>query len=133
MVSVHHATDRDLTIIGDFLAKQQGEQALVGADVVVAAEENRIIGFGVLRKGGEAGCVSLFEDSRRRGIGAVILRHLAEYAQVPKVYATRMVSYFTVSDGARLKAVHAARKRKEGDDCRGPLLQRFRLAAYGTI
>ena len=129
IVSIRHATDIDRIIVQEYLSKHHADSDLGSAEVVVAAEDEQIIGFGILKKGDDAGCVSLFEDSRRKGIGSTIANHLVGYAPVKKVYAARYASYFTHSDFMRGKAVHAARSRK-GALCRMPLLERMSIAAY---
>ncbi len=129
LVTIRHATTADLAGIKEYLAKHHADAGINEAEVVVAAEENRIIGFGIMKKGGEAGCVSLFEDSRRKGIGSSIVRHLLEHSALPRVYAARYVSYFTRYDFTRTQQVHAARSRKK-DECTMPLLERLSIAAY---
>lgn len=98
-VYIRHATDWDVVNIQDYLKRHgQEERDLTHSDVVVAAEEDRLIGFAILEKGRgrDADCVTVIEDTRRRGIGAPIVRHLMEYAQVRTVYsAASMPGYFT--------------------------------------
>lgn len=130
MVSIRHATETDRIIVQDYLRKDHANPGLDNAEVVVATEDTRIIGFGVLKKANDEGCVSLYEDSRRKGIGSSIVRHLMEYAQVKRVYAARYASYFTRSGYARAQRSHAARSRKGGSECRVPLMERLTLAAY---
>jgi GNAT superfamily N-acetyltransferase len=130
MVVIRHANDTDRVIVGEYLKQNHTDTGLDDADVVIAAEDERIIGFGILKKGDDAGCVSLFEDSRRRGIGSTILSHLMEYSPVKKVYGARYVSYFTRASFARGQQVNAARTRKRGVLCRVPLMERLSIAAY---
>jgi N-acetylglutamate synthase-like GNAT family acetyltransferase len=98
-VYIRHATERDIINIQDHLKRHRQEVCgLTQSDVVVAAEEDRIIGFGILEKDRDidAGCVTIIEDGRRRGIGASIVRHLMEYAPMKTVYsAAGMSRYFT--------------------------------------
>jgi len=98
-VYIRHATEWDVVNILDYLKRHgQEERDLAQSDVVVAAEEDRLIGFAILEKGREsyADCVTVIEDTRRRGIGAPIVRHLMEYSQVRTVYsAVGMPGYFT--------------------------------------
>jgi len=124
MVVVRHATSTDLAIVEGYL-KGSGEVAeLADADVVVAAEERRIIGFGILKREYGAGCISLFEDSGRKGIGSSILRHIMEHTPRERVYASRFVSYFT---GAGLAKTRSS--AKNADSCRSILRTRWSLAA----
>jgi N-acetylglutamate synthase-like GNAT family acetyltransferase len=98
-VYIRHATEGDVVNVQEYLKRHgQGERDLTQSDVVVAAEEDRIIGFAILEKGrdGDADCVTVIEDSKRRGIGAPIVRHLIEYARVRIVYSAEgMTRYFT--------------------------------------
>ncbi len=130
IVSIRHATDTDRVIVAEYLKQHHSDSDLMNAEVVVAAEDERIIGFGVLKKENDAGCVSLFEDSRRRGIGSTIVNHLMEYASVQRVYAARYASYFTRSGFRGEKNAHAARSQKSGKLCDMPLMERLSVAAY---
>jgi N-acetylglutamate synthase-like GNAT family acetyltransferase len=131
IVTIRHATETDLVNVGEYLKKNHADSELNNAEVVVAAEDNRIIGFGILKKAESAGCVSLFEDSRRKGIGSSIVKHLLEFAPLKKVYTTRYASYFTHSGFARTRGP-SARSSRSGVLCRAPLMERLTLAAYGT-
>jgi N-acetylglutamate synthase-like GNAT family acetyltransferase len=89
-VYIRHATESDMVDVQDYLKRhKQEERDLTRSDVVVAAEEDRIIGFGILEKAhdNDAGCATIVEDGRRRGIGASIVRHLMEYAPMKTVYS----------------------------------------------
>ena len=130
MVVVRHATDTDRVVVQEYLEHNHTDSAIGNADVVIAEESERIIGFGIMKKEGDGGCVSLFEDSRRRGIGATILSHLTEYSPVKKLYGKRYVSYFTRANFARRQKVHAARPRKSGAPCRVPIMERLSIPAY---
>jgi N-acetylglutamate synthase-like GNAT family acetyltransferase len=130
VVSIRHATTGDLVDVAEYLSRHHADSDLSNAEVVVAAEDRRIIGFGILKKGNDAGCVSLFEDSRRRGIGSSIVKHLMEYAPVKRVYAARYASYFTRHGLERGRKVHAARTRENNVLCRAPLMEPLSLAAY---
>ena len=103
MVVVRHATIHDLSIVEGYLKGSGEVSELADADVVVAAEESRIIGFGILKKEYGAGCISLFEDSGRKGIGSSILRHIMEHTPRERVYASRFVSYFSSSGLTRTR------------------------------
>jgi N-acetylglutamate synthase-like GNAT family acetyltransferase len=97
-VYIRHATEWDVVNIQDYLKRHGHEERdLTHSDVVVAAEEDHLIGFAILEKGREsdADCVTVIEDTRRRGIGAPIVRHLMEYSQVRTVYSAAMPEYFT--------------------------------------
>lgn len=130
LVLIRHATSGDLVDVEMYLKKHHTGPELDNAEVVVAAEDRRIIGFGILKKENGAGCVSLFEDSRRKGIGTTILRHLLEYTPVKKLYASRYASYFTHSGFTRVHGVPSSRSTRSGNACRAPLMERLSLAAY---
>jgi N-acetylglutamate synthase-like GNAT family acetyltransferase len=130
MVTIRHATETDRMRVEEYLTKHGNMQGLAGSEVVIAAEDERIIGFGIMKKEQDAGCVSLFEDSRRKGIGSSIVRHLLTYEPLKRVYAAHYASYFTHSGFARAKRQHAARSRKVGARCRVPLMERLAIAAY---
>jgi N-acetylglutamate synthase-like GNAT family acetyltransferase len=110
-VYIRHATEWDMVMIREDLKRHQRmEPDFSQSEIVVAAEENHIIGFGIMEKGlaGDAGCIMLSEDNRRRGIGASIVRHLMEYAPMKTVYvAEGKTGYFT-----RLGFTQAAKTAK---------------------
>jgi len=88
-VYIRHATESDLIDVQDYLKRRrQQERDLAQSDVVVAAEDDRLIGFGILEKTYDrsAGCATIVMDGRRRGIGASIVRHLIEYAPMKTIY-----------------------------------------------
>ncbi len=129
MVSLRHANDTDRVIVEEYLKQSSADSDLRDAEIVVAAENDRIIGFGILKRENDAGCVSLFEDSRRRGIGSTILSHLVEFSPVSRVYASRYVNYFARSNSAWLRKIRAGRARNSAARCRVPLMERVALAA----
>jgi N-acetylglutamate synthase-like GNAT family acetyltransferase len=132
-VVIRHATETDRVRVEEYF-KRHGNAADLGtADLVVAAEEQRIIGFGILKKENDAGCVSVFEDSRRKGIGSVIVKHLMEYGPLKRVYATRNVSFFTRYGFARETGQPRARATRSGRECRMPLMERLSTAAYQKL
>jgi N-acetylglutamate synthase-like GNAT family acetyltransferase len=119
-VYIRHATEWDMVMIREDLKLHQREEPdLSQSEIVVAAEENHIIGFGIMKKGpdADAGCITISEDNRRRGIGASIVRHLMEYAPMKTVYvAEGKIGYFT-----KLGFTQAAKTRKTqaaGSVCR---------------
>jgi N-acetylglutamate synthase-like GNAT family acetyltransferase len=133
-VSIRHATDADLIEIRDYLVAHGGEGLhLSGEDVVVAAEDDRIIGFGVLERGSappEAGCVTIVEDGRRRGIGASIVKHLTDYAPVGTVYADPGRSRYLGKLGFRKKHPDPGRLSVIARMCRLAGRKGSSLAAY---
>ena len=129
MVTIRHATESDLVDVEEYLRKHHSDPDLKNADVVIASEDRRIIGFGILKKENEEGCVSLFEDSRRKGIGSTIVKHLMEYAAVKRVYASRYTSYFT-RYGFMHSGRPSARATRSGDPSNRFIMERLSLAAY---
>lgn len=128
IVMVRHATDRDRVIVEQYFEQDKSDTFIKGAEIAVAVENDRIIGFGVLKKERDGGCISLFEDSRRKGIGTSIARHLVQYAGLEKVYTTRRATYFTHSMLTSRKKTVVSRSSKEVFQCRMPLMERLSLA-----
>jgi N-acetylglutamate synthase-like GNAT family acetyltransferase len=129
LVTVRHATVSDRVDLEEYLRKYHADSDLQNAEVVVAAEDRRIIGFGLLKKENEAGCVSVFEDSRRKGIGSTIVKHLMKDAAVKRLYASRYISYFTRYDFLRSGRPSARATRVE-DSCNRSLMEPLSLAVY---
>lgn len=73
------------------------------ADLAVAVEDERLIGFAVLQPADREGmaCLALDEDGKRRGIGGMDLKHLLKYAPVSKVLAGRKDARCLESAGFR--------------------------------
>jgi len=83
-VSIRHATERDLFLMQRKL-KGRGEEVPAGTEVVVAVEDDRIIGIGVFRRApgtDPKARLTLYEDTKRRGISSQVVGHLLEYARV---------------------------------------------------
>ena len=129
VVVIRHATESDRTDLEEYLRRHHAGSGLGNAEIVVAAEDRRIIGFGILKKDDQAGCVSLFEDSRRKGIGSTILNHLTEHSAVKRLYASRYACYFTRYDFLRSGKPSARATRIEGS-CKRSLMEPLSLAAY---
>ncbi len=130
LVAIRHATDLDRVIVGEYLKQNHDDSDLNSSELVVAVEDDRIIGFAVLKQADGTGCLSVFEDSRRKGIGTSIVRHLSEFAHTERIYATRYASYFTHAGVAQLRKVRASRQREAGKPCRLPLMERLSIPAY---
>jgi len=128
IVVIRHATDRDRVIVNDYLRNNNPDAGTDGSEIAIALENERIIGFGILRKERGGGCVSLFEDSRRKGIASPIVRHLMEYAGLTKVYATRNTTYFTRSKLVSGKQAHISRSSKKGFLCRATIMEPLSFA-----
>jgi N-acetylglutamate synthase-like GNAT family acetyltransferase len=98
-VKIRHAIEADMAFIEEELGKSGIDaETLDYGEFVVATEEGNIVGFGRLRKTGkfyQIGCVAVVEERRSRGIGALIVKHLLDFAQVDMVYVlTDLVDYF---------------------------------------
>jgi hypothetical protein len=128
IVVIRHATDRDRVIVEEYLRSNNPDTSTDVSEITVAVENERIIGFGILKKEHEGGCVSLFEDSRRKGIASPIVKHLMEYAGLKKIYAARNATYFTRSKLVRGKQARISRSSKKGFLCRVPLMESLSLA-----
>jgi hypothetical protein len=89
---IRHATESERIDISGILMKQAGKSRdISGADIVVASQESRPLGFAVLTKnaGGLSGCLDLYESGRHRGFSREVLRHLFDYSTVRHVAADR--------------------------------------------
>jgi N-acetylglutamate synthase-like GNAT family acetyltransferase len=107
-VYIRHATEWDMVILGERLTRRQKEAVtLEESAIVVAAEEERIIGFGVLEKAREGvGCLMVTVSSRGREIKPFIVRHLLEYAPMKTIYAASdRPGYFKRLGFTKMKAI----------------------------
>ena len=88
-VYIRHATEWDMVVLGERLTQRQKDSLTFSQpEVVVAAEEDEIIGFGILEKvENDVGCLVLKGAARRHEIGSFIVRHLLEYAPMKTIYA----------------------------------------------
>ena len=134
-VYIRHATESDLVDVQSYLKRRRREESdLAQSDVVVAAEEDRIIGFGILEKtrDGNAGRATIVEDGRRRGIGASIVRHLLEYAPLRTVYTEAgMHRYFTSLGFTRTKTAQREHANIAAESiCRWKGKRALSLTAY---
>jgi hypothetical protein len=80
MVSIRHATERDLIDIRAYLARHRVPCALEGADAVIAVEQDRMIGFGIVQRGGLTPCITVRDLRRGSGLGSLIAEHMMEHA-----------------------------------------------------
>jgi N-acetylglutamate synthase-like GNAT family acetyltransferase len=137
IVYIRHAQDADIVNIREALkSNKAGRVDLSCSDVVVALEDQRMIGFGILEREGRdagAGCLSLVEKGGRRGIGLSILRHLLEHAEgVSRVIASRDLSRYLSDIGFHRGRKGAACKsgRPEGETLSCCGAERKGLATY---
>jgi hypothetical protein len=120
IVYIRHATEWDLnTIQNESRVRWQELASIAPERVVVAAEEDSIIGFGIVGKPSEEGAVSvtLFEKRNRGSIGPSIVRHvlanepmikaLRESADLPD-HAVKMV----VSQKRRSSSISSGRRER---------------------
>ena len=135
-VHIRHATESDRVDVEAYLKRRKmGERDLAQSDVVIAAENERIIGFAVLETmhDASAGCATVVEDGRRRGIGAPIIGHLIEYApHMRTVYGEAgMHRYFTRLGFTRAGTAQRGHANFAADSmCRRPVKRGLSLAAY---
>ena len=80
MVSIRHATERDLIEIGEYAGRHRGVCSLEGADVVAAVENAILVGFGILQRKGSVPCITVRDFQPGSGYGAIIKSHLLELA-----------------------------------------------------
>jgi hypothetical protein len=80
VVSLRHATERDLIDIAEYVDRHHVHCVLEGADAVVAVEDDRMIGFGILQRRGVTPCITIREFRPGSGLGTLIAGHLIEYA-----------------------------------------------------
>jgi hypothetical protein len=80
MVSIRHATNRDLITIAEYIDRHHVPCTLEGADAVVAVEEDRLIGFGILHRDGLTPCITIRELRKGSGLGPLIAGHMMEHA-----------------------------------------------------
>jgi len=81
LVTVRHATGRDLIEIHEYLTKHRGGCIQQGADVVAAVEDEHLIAFGITQRidGNERIVVRALRKGSR--LGPLIVRHIKEYAR----------------------------------------------------
>ena len=103
IVYVRHASPIEREIIARQLSVSGPASALAAADLAVAVEDERLIGFAVLQPADREGmaCLALVEEGKRRGIGGMVLKHLLKYAPVSKVLAGRKNTRYLKSAGFR--------------------------------
>jgi N-acetylglutamate synthase-like GNAT family acetyltransferase len=134
-VYIRHATESDMVEVRAYLYlhnQKLSQPKLMRSEIVVAAEEDRMIGFGILEKSEDnsAGCVAIFEDGKRTGIGASIARHLMEYAPMKTIYvAGDKPGYFTELGYTRSGDALGKSTHKAASLCR-TLKSGVPLAAY---
>lgn len=91
-VTIRHANDWDLVELREYLKTHGRDEAEIGdAEVVVAAEQGHLLGFGILKKGrsvNNAYCLSITEMSGHEGMGVAIVQHLLDYVSVDTIYTS---------------------------------------------
>jgi GNAT superfamily N-acetyltransferase len=107
---IRHANESERIDIAEILNKQAGWSLDVSeGDAVVASQEDRLLGFALLSKDTRhrAGCLSLYESRRHRGIGREVLRHLFEYSAVKYVAADRVAARHLLEIGFKRESTLA--------------------------
>lgn len=128
-VYIRHATDWDLDTLRMHLANK-GLDGVTAGQVVVAVEDDRIIGFGLVERAArdDAVCLTLSEVRRRRGIGSSIVRHLAEFEpQITTLYAAGGRQRYFTRAGFSRKPYAARGNAAQAPAC--PIFDRSRKAA----
>jgi N-acetylglutamate synthase-like GNAT family acetyltransferase len=99
IVKVRHATEADMGFIVEY-SKRYGldEENLSYNQFVVAMENGFPVGFGRLKKTGEAyeiGCVVVMDEKKYQGVDSLIINHLIDFSPVKTVYViSDLVDYF---------------------------------------
>jgi len=99
IVKVRHATEADMGFIVEYSKKYglEGEN-LSYNQFVVAMENGFPVGFGRLKKTGEAyeiGCVVVMDEKKNQGVDSLIIKHLIDFSPVKTVYViSDLVDYF---------------------------------------
>jgi ribosomal protein S18 acetylase RimI-like enzyme len=107
---IRHANESERIDIAEILKKQTGRSLDVPeGDAVVASQEDRLLGFALLSKDTRhrAGCLSVYESRRHRGIGREVLRHLFEYSAVKYVAADRVAARHLLEIGFKRESTLA--------------------------
>lgn len=88
-VVIRHASESDLAEIESRLDHHGLDIDDMDQDTfVVAVEDNKLLGFVAMKIIGEsdgAGCVTIAEERRNRGVASQMVRHLIEHSPVPIV------------------------------------------------
>ena len=119
---IRHATESERIDIAEILKKRTGKSPdILGADIVVASQESRPLGFAVLTKnaGGLSGCLDLYESGRHRGFGREMLRHLFDYSTVRQVAADRATARHLLGMGFQLNRDSARKSVVLRNTCGG--------------
>jgi N-acetylglutamate synthase-like GNAT family acetyltransferase len=99
IVKVRHATEADMGFIVEY-SKKHGLDAenLSYKQFVVALENGYPVGFGRLKKTGEAceiGCVVVMDEKKNQGVDSLIIKHLIDFSPLKTVYViSDLVDYF---------------------------------------
>ena len=105
IVYIRHAGPGEREVISEKLEAGGGASPdPVTSDIAVAVENDRLIGFAVLQKGGRdsgTACLTLDEDGRRKGIGGLVLQHLLDHSKVNRVIGGRESARYLVRAGFR--------------------------------
>jgi N-acetylglutamate synthase-like GNAT family acetyltransferase len=99
IVKIRHATEADMGFIVKYMKKHRLDTENLHYDqFVVAMENGNPIGFGRLKKTGEAfeiGCVMVVDERKDQGVDSMIIKHLMDFSPVKTVYViSALVDYF---------------------------------------
>ena len=99
IVKIRHATEADMGFIIEYLEKHRLDtENLHYNQFVVAMENGNPIGFGRLKKTGEAyeiGCIMVIDERRDQGVDFLIIKHLIDFSPIKMVYViSDLIDYF---------------------------------------
>ena len=80
LVTIRHATGRDLIGIREYLQKHHGGCLQKDADVVAAVENDRLVAFGIVQRIGGDERIIVRDLRKGSRLGALIVNHIREYA-----------------------------------------------------
>lgn len=91
LIEIKHATEMDMFFIEEMIRKHNLDSSdLHYSQFVIAKENGNLVGLGRMKKIGKAheiGCITVLEE--RKGVGALMLKHLLEVTPVKMVYVTK--------------------------------------------
>ena len=115
MLTIRHANESERIDIADMMKQSGQTRDISGDEVVVASQENRLLGFAVLTNEdeGRGGRLTLSGVRLHRSIGREVLRHLLDYSTVKRVSTDRSAARHLASLGFQSEGVGGLRNDRE--------------------